>query len=284
MPTLISVPALTKLISTQKLHILDATALLPGDSFNVQAQFEHVHLPGSLYFDIDVFSDPESPQPHAVPTQARFERLFGALGINASDTVVFYDQGNVASACRGWWLARLFGHQKAYVLDGGLPVWLKQNGQTESGNLIQNIASTIYQGRPTYAYLKGLGDMLDCVQRGSHTIIDARSTDRFYGRVPEPRPGLASGHMPNAINIPFKKLLAENNQFLPPYALKNIFIEAGVTLNKPCITTCGSGMTASVLTMGLCLAGFSNNSLYDGSWAEWGATPNAPVEKEGSAQ
>ncbi|OUJ04312.1 sulfurtransferase [Acetobacter cibinongensis] len=280
MSPLLSVPGLKKLLShTDTVRILDATALLPGESTNPKLGFQRGHIPTSAYFDIDVFSDPESSKPHTVPTPARFERLFGALGISNSDTVVFYDQGNSASSCRGWWLARLFGHENVYVLDGGLPEWLRQEGSVEQGDSVSATAVP-YVSHPYYARLKGLGDMLACVQSGSNPIIDARSADRFYGRVPEPRPGLASGHMPGAVNIPFKRLLDPSRRFLSADAARQIFESHGITSTNPAITTCGSGMTASVLNVGLCLAGFPEGALYDGSWAEWGAQPNTPVTKE----
>lgn len=280
MSPLLSFPALTKLLSqTNTVRILDATALLPGENTNPKLGFQHGHIPDSAYFDIDAFSDPESSKPHTVPTPARFERLFGALGISNENTVVFYDQGNIASSCRGWWLARLFGHENVCVLDGGLPEWLRQGGRLEQGESVSAPAAS-YISQPYYARLKGLGDMLACVENASNPIIDARSADRFYGRVPEPRPSLASGHMPGAINIPFKRLLDPSGRFLGADAVKQIFESHGITSERPAITTCGSGMTASVLNVGLCLAGLPEGALYDGSWAEWGAQANTPVTKE----
>lgn len=278
MSPLISVKTLASLQETSALRVLDATALLPGESGNPDTFFLQTRIPGSLRFDIDLFSDPESTQPHTVPSAARFGRLFGALGMTRSTRVVFYDQGNTASACRGWWLARLFGHEQVFVLDGGLPAWQSEGQPTEQGPVEQPVAQP-YTCQPRFSRLKGLGDMLDCVAGGMNPILDARAAARFYGQVPEPRPGLASGHMPGAINLPYKNLLAENGQFLPAKRVRDVFLEAGLPADRPAITTCGSGMSAAVLSVGLALAGFDEGALYDGSWAEWGATPDAPVTK-----
>ncbi|GAN68974.1 sulfurtransferase [Acetobacter orleanensis] len=278
MSPLISVKTLASLQENPLLRILDATALLPGETSNPDDAFQKAHIPGSLRFNIDYFSDPESTQPHTAPSAARFGRLFGDLGITRATHVIFYDQGNIASACRGWWLARLFGHEQVSVLDGGLPAWLRDNQPVEQGTP-EKPASRPYTCHTHFSRLKGLGDMLDTVVQGLNPILDARSAARFYGQVPEPRPGLASGHMPGAINLPYKNLLAENGEFLPADRARNVFLEAGLPADKPAITTCGSGMTAAVLSVGLALAGFDEGALYDGSWAEWGATPDAPVTK-----
>lgn len=278
MSPLITVTTLASWLGENALCILDATALLPGETSNPDEAFLKAHIPGSLRFDIDFFSDPESTQPHTVPSAARFGRLFGALGVNRSTRVVFYDQGNTASACRGWWLARLFGHDQVFVLDGGLPAWQRGNQPVEQGSAPTPTAQP-YACHTRFARVKGLGDMLDIVSGAQQPILDARSAARFYGEVPEPRPRLASGHMPGAINLPYKTLLAENGQFLPPARVRDILLEAGVPADKPAVTTCGSGMTAAVLSVGLALAGFDEGALYDGSWAEWGATPGAPVTK-----
>lgn len=278
MSPLITVKTLASWQSENALCILDATALLPGETSNPDEAFLKAHIPGSLRFDIDLFSDPESTQPHTIPSAARFGHLFGALGISRSTKVVFYDQGNTASACRAWWLARLFGHDQAFVLDGGLPAWQRDNQPVEQGPAHTPKVQS-YTNHTRFARVKGLGDMLDIVSGSLQPILDARSAARFYGEVPEPRPGLASGHMPGAINLPYKTLLAENGQFLPADRVREILLEAGVPADKPAVTTCGSGMTAAVLSVGLALAGFDEGALYDGSWAEWGATPDAPVTK-----
>nr|WP_246373729.1 sulfurtransferase [Gluconacetobacter tumulicola] len=274
---LISPARLLEILSAPDLVLLDATMALPGETFDPAQRFVEARLPGARRFDIEQFSDPETVLPHMIPTQARFAALAGALGLSDAAHVVFYDQGNAASAARGWWLAGLFGLERVQVLDGGLPAWQRAGGPVENGPP-PAVAAATFRPAPRFVRVAGLGDMRDHVRRGDRLILDARAHGRFTGEVAEPRPGLASGHMPGAHNLPFGRLLDDNRAFLPPEILHARFAEAGVTEDRRVITSCGSGVTAAVLSLGLSICGRAGDALYDGSWAEWGSTPGAPVE------
>ncbi|RDI36601.1 thiosulfate/3-mercaptopyruvate sulfurtransferase [Gluconacetobacter liquefaciens] len=274
---LISPARLRDILSAPDLVLLDATMPLPGETFDPAQRFVEARLPGARRFDIEQFSDPGSPLPHMIPTQARFATLAGELGVSDAAHVVFYDQGNAASAARGWWLARLFGLERVQVLDGGLPAWQRAGGPVDEG-APQAVQAVAFRPTPRFRLVAGLGDMRDHVRHGDRLILDARAHGRFAGEVVEPRPGVVSGHMPGARNLPFGMLLDDHRAFLPPEALRARFAEAGVTEDRRVITSCGSGVTAAVLSLGLAICGRTGDALYDGSWAEWGSTPGAPVE------
>jgi thiosulfate/3-mercaptopyruvate sulfurtransferase len=259
------------------LVVFDATKYLPNEPNDGVAEFRRAHIPGARYFDIDRIADPDTDLPHMVPTPGRFAKLMGELGVANTSRIVFYDQKGLASAARGWWLMGLFGHDAAAVLDGGLPKWQRENRPVEAGDP-SSPSSTAY--RPDYraARLRGVGDILGNVETGAELVLDARAAGRFTGETPEPRAGMRSGHIPGSASLPYTDLLNADGTFRSPEAIRDRFAQAGVTAGRPVVTSCGSGVTACILTLGLRLAGLPEGSVYDGSWTEWGGRSDTPVE------
>ncbi len=263
------------------LVICDATLYLPGDVRQADALFAAARIPGARYFDINTVADTDSALPHMVPAVGRFEQLVSELGIGNASRVVFYDQLGLFSAARAWWMLRLFGHGAVAVLDGGLPKWQREGRALESGAAPRRTSAQ--PGPPAFRAalrtqrLRGLGDMLENIRAPRELVLDARSSERFYARVPEPRPGLRTGHMPGARNIPYTELLAADQTLLPRAALLERFARAGVSADTAVVTSCGSGVTAAVLTLGLAVAGLPEGALYDGSWTEWGGQADTPI-------
>ncbi|HVC61336.1 MAG TPA: sulfurtransferase [Acetobacteraceae bacterium] len=259
------------------LVVFDATKYLPNESRDGHAEFLAAHVPGARYFDIDAIADLDTDLPHMVPTPGRFARLMERLGVGNASRVVFYDQKGLASAARGWWLMGLFGHDNAAVLDGGLPKWLKEGRATQSGEPPALPAASF---RPDFraARLRGVGDVLRNVETRAELLLDARAGGRFTGATPEPRAGMRSGHIPRSVNIPYTELLNADGTFHPVEAVRARFAQAGVNGTCLPVTSCGSGVTACILTLGLRLAGLPEGAVYDGSWTEWGGRADTPVE------
>ncbi|WP_149537658.1 sulfurtransferase [Siccirubricoccus phaeus] len=277
MEMLVSTEWLAAELGKPDLIVFDTTKYLPNEPFDGKAKYLEAHIPGARFFDIDVVADPDSDLPHMIPTAARFEKLLGALGVSTASRVVFYDQKGLASAARGWWLMRLFGHHAAAVLDGGLPKWLKEGRPTEAGEPLAP-APTHFTADFQAELVKGIGDVKRIIRQGGGgaLILDARSKGRFDGTAPEPRPGLPSGHMPGAASVPYNELLNADQTFKDPEALKARFEAAGVTAERPVVTSCGTGVTACILALGLLRAGFPEAAVYDGSWTEWAGRPETP--------
>jgi len=254
--------------------VFDATKYLPTDGKDGAAEFALAHIPGASFFDIDVVADPDTDLPHMVPSPGRFERLLGAMGVSNASRVVFYDQKGIASSPRGWWLMGLFGHDQAFVLDGGLPKWQREGRPVAAGAPTARPPAT-FQATFRATRLRGIGDML---AQGGDLVLDARPAGRFAGSAPEPRAGLPSGHMPGSRNVPSSSLLHPDGTMLDPAALRASFAVAGADGTRPIITSCGSGVTATLLSLGLLRAGLPQGAVYDGSWTEWASRPDTVKE------
>jgi thiosulfate/3-mercaptopyruvate sulfurtransferase len=257
------------------LLVFDATKYLPNEGRDGAALFAQGHIPGARFFDIDLVADPDTSLPHMVPTPGRFERLMGDLGVSNASRVVFYDQKGIASSARGWWMMGLFGHDGAAVLDGGLPKWRAEGRPIESG-APSSPPPARFQASLRADRLRGIGDMM--AQAADRIVLDARPEGRFHGTAPEPRPGLPSGHMPGSRSVPSSSLLTADGTMLPPDRLRAIFTAAGVDGVRPVVTSCGTGVTATILTLGLLRAGFPPGAVYDGSWTEWAGRPDTTKE------
>jgi thiosulfate/3-mercaptopyruvate sulfurtransferase len=257
--------------------VFDCTKYLPGEPQDGRGEYERAHIPGARFFDIDAVADPDAPLPHTVPGSARFASTIGEMGVGNGDFVVFYDQKGLASAARGWWLMGLFGHDAAAVLDGGLPKWIAETRAIEAGPESSVQPATF---RPDFraTRLRGIGDLLANIDHPSELVVDARAAGRFDGSLPEPRPGMRSGHIPGAASLPYGTLLGPDQTLLPPAMLREKLAAIGVDGSRPVVTSCGSGVTATIITLAMTVAGLPAGAVYDGSWSEWGGRPDTPLE------
>ncbi|WBU58287.1 3-mercaptopyruvate sulfurtransferase [Paracoccus sediminicola] len=273
--TLVSTDWLAARLDDPDLRILDASWHMPAAGRDAAAEFAKAHIPGARFFDIDEISAPDTDLPHMAPSAELFAAKIGALGIGDGDRIVVYDNSATHSAARGWWMFRLMGWRNVAMLDGGLAKWQAENRPLESGEP-RGSARELSVTRDS-VLIRNAAEVAAASDSGSHEIIDARAADRFTGAAPEPREGLASGHIPGAKNLPVGRLYREDGTMKDEDALRAEFETAGVDLNRPAITSCGSGITAASLSLALERLGHRNHALYDGSWTEWGALPNAKI-------
>ena len=271
---LVSTDWLMAHLSDPDLVVIDASWHMPATGRDGRREFLAGHIPGAAFFDLDAVSDHTSPLPHMLPSPEDFASAMGALGVSNDMRVVVYDGAGLFSAPRLWWMLRTFGHDKVAILDGGLPKWTAEGRPLDTGEA--HPTARTFAPRFDAAAVADVEQVRAALNAGSAQVLDARSADRFFGRTPEPRPGLASGHMPGALNMPMTDLIA-GGRLKEPQALEATLAAAGVSVDKPVITSCGSGVSAAVITLALARLGRQAGRLYDGSWTEWGGRADLPV-------
>lgn len=273
--TLVSTDWLGRHLKDPDLRILDASWYLPDQKRDPKAEYAAAHIPGARFFDIDEISDQRSELPHMAPPVEKFMSRMRAMGVGDGHQVVVYDGAGMFSAARVWWLFKLMGQNDVAVLDGGFPKWRAEDRPVEDmPPMIRDRHMTV---RRQAQMVRDVTQVASASKLGDHEIVDARSPGRFRGEEEEPRPGMRAGHIPGSKNVHYATLFDADGTMKSPDELRAVFENAGVDLGKPAITTCGSGVTAAILSLAMERIGKSDHSLYDGSWSEWGAFATVPV-------
>lgn len=265
---LVSTAWLEDHLKAPDVRVVDASWYLPQSGRSPEEEYQQSHIPGAVFFDIDEICDTDSDFPHMLPSPEKFSSRMRRMGLGDGNRIVVYDGSGCLSAARVWWMFRVFGHSDVAVLDGGFPKWRNEGRPVK--DLPPHPRERHFTARLNTLMVRDFNQMKSNVVKGREQVLDARSPGRFDGSDPEPRPNLPSGNIPGSINIPYTELLDPADQsFLPPAQLRDVLTTRGVDLSGPIITTCGSGITAAIISLALSVIGYSNTALYDGSWAEW---------------
>jgi thiosulfate/3-mercaptopyruvate sulfurtransferase len=272
---IVSTAWLAQHLTDPNAQVVDATWYMPAEGKSGRSTFEAGHIPGAVFFDIDVIADPKSDLPHMLPSPEAFAEAAGELGLRRNETVVVYDALGMFSAPRVWWTLRVMGFPSVVVLDGGLPKWRADGHPITDGPGAPTLVEVSPDFRPEL--VRDLAAVRAALDSQAAQVVDARPAARFRGETPEPRPGLRGGHMPGACNVPFGDLINPDGTMKSPDALRAAFQAAGVDLARPIVTSCGSGVSASLLALALARLGREDVAVYDGSWAEWGGRQDTPV-------
>jgi thiosulfate/3-mercaptopyruvate sulfurtransferase len=273
---LVSTDWLAARLGDAKVKIIDASYKMPGVLPLPSDDYLAAHIPGAVFFNVNTIADRNDPRPHMYPDAAQFARDVAALGISSDDTVVAYDSGAWVAAPRAWWMLLSFGHRSVKVLDGGLQKWLREGRPTHSGMVTSKPGK--FEARLDSSYVRSKQQLLGNLATHAEQLVDARPRPRFEGSIAEPWPGRRSGHIPGSRNVPYAELFDAGTGLMKPLEdLRAAFSSAGVDLAKPVVTTCGSGVSALVLTLALYRLGVRGSALYDGSWAEWGLPDGPPL-------
>ncbi|PCI44493.1 MAG: 3-mercaptopyruvate sulfurtransferase [Alphaproteobacteria bacterium] len=275
-PPLVSTEWLNEHLSAPDIRIVDATWHMPGDERNALGEYKEAHIPGAVFFDINEICDLDNPLPHMLPSAEKMSSCMRKLGIGDGNRVIIYDNSDVRSAARVWFMLKAFGLWDVAILDGGFQKWKTERLDIEDIPPIPRLRH--FTARFNTTKVRDLEHMLENLETGREQVVDARPPGRFAGADPEPRADMKCGSIPGSCNVFFRMLLnPEDGTFKSPDEIRSIFEAAGLNLKNPVVTSCGSGITASVLLLGLHLIGHRQIALYDGSWSEWGSHPDTPV-------